>query len=203
MGEFKNLSSAMGVKMGDAQIKQQIDSIDLDGNGVLSFDEFYAWWSEERMNAPESSEKLKGAMRAKRVWKSFLGAPLRTVDWDKVTPDNVDRRDDNDDTDVKTKKPSKDTALKEKKTSKNDKKEEKKDVATQLKEKADAKAEESEDGTQDDESTKKDEESGEYEYETYTGDDEDDDEDEKKDEDSGSYEYETESEEDDKETEGS
>merc|ERR1712000_52446 len=199
MGEFKNLSSAMGVKMGDAQIKQQIDSIDLDGNGVLSFDEFYAWWSEERMNAPESSEKLKGAMRAKRVWKSFVGAPLRTVDWDKVTPDNVDRRDDNDDTDVKTKKPSKDTELKEKKTSKSEKKEEKKDVATQLKDEA----EESEDGTQDDESTKKDEESGEYEYETYTGDD-DDDEDEKKDEDSGSYEYETESEEDDKkETEGS
>lgn len=44
--EFAELCAALGAGMSDAEIDTGFAAIDLDGNGVIDFAEFEAWWSE-------------------------------------------------------------------------------------------------------------------------------------------------------------
>ena len=44
--EFGELCAALGAGLSDEEVDVGFDAIDLDGNGVIDFDEFQAWWSE-------------------------------------------------------------------------------------------------------------------------------------------------------------
>jgi Ca2+-binding EF-hand superfamily protein len=43
--ELRQLLDALGVGFSDAQVRATLESIDLDQNGLIDFDEFRAWWT--------------------------------------------------------------------------------------------------------------------------------------------------------------
>jgi Ca2+-binding EF-hand superfamily protein len=153
--EFGALTEAMGVKMTVAEIIQSIASIDLDGNGTIDFDEFYAWWTEERLNAPKGDRAVRTALktRVRNAVASFLRQPIQAVDWDQVKPGGQQQQqqravvDDNDGNERREKKDDK----KQQKASKKDaeaKKKAEEEEAKKKKKAEDEKSKKKQDGTE-------------------------------------------------------
>ena len=85
--EFQALCFELGEMMDDRQTKEAVDSIDLDGNGVIQFYEFATWWVTDKPTGVGSGDttshkmlamKLKMLKRAKAVYGKmgiFGGGP--------------------------------------------------------------------------------------------------------------------------------
>jgi len=62
--EMKNLSKHLGVELSDDLLKKSIAQIDVDGNGVLDFNEFLMWLKSAQTSGDDEFASLKAKIRA-------------------------------------------------------------------------------------------------------------------------------------------
>jgi Ca2+-binding EF-hand superfamily protein len=88
--EFRNLSYQLGVILDDAELKEAILQIDIDGNGQIDIDEYLRWWGDEELVSRHRNCSI-GSIEKGIVWKNKEAFRRRR---NTFTSNNLDSRND-------------------------------------------------------------------------------------------------------------
>lgn len=63
----------MGYSLSDAQVAIAVSTLDTDGSGAVSFDEFYAWWTkDDKFEHLQLDERQTAAVQAASAYFQFF-----------------------------------------------------------------------------------------------------------------------------------